>query len=94
MVLATDAGGDFTGLVDQLRWMIRDHLDRERIELAPLVPSSETLDSWAKLGDLRGAANALGIGEVDHEELLRVLNDHCDHLEHQVFSALGERTTK
>ncbi len=85
VVIATEATSDFAGLVDQLRWMIRDHVRRERRELAGVTPAGQTVDTWAGLTELERLADELGSDESSHRRLAEVTDDHCDHLEAEVF---------
>ncbi len=85
VVIGTAATSDFAGLIDQLRWMIRDHVRRERSELAGFAPAGQTVDSWARLTELERLADELGSDESSHRRLAEVTADHCDHLESEVF---------
>ena len=85
VVIATEATSDFAGLIDQLRWMIRDHVRRERSELAGFTPAGQTVDTWARLAELERVADELGSDESSHRRLAEVTTDHCDHLETEVF---------
>jgi hypothetical protein len=86
VVIATEATADFAGLIDQLRWMIRDHVRRERGELSGVTPTTgQTVDTWARLTALERLADELGSDAASHQRLAEVIDDHCDHLETEVF---------
>ena len=85
VVIATEATSDFAGLIDQLRWMIRDHVRRERSELVGATPAGQSVDAWARLTQLERLADELGSDESSHQRLAEVIDEHCDHLETEVF---------
>ena len=87
-IVATDFDPEFSGLIDQLRWMIHDHIELERSLLRTIAPPGRDVDEWAELADLERVADLLVTERrAKADVLLDSIVHHCDLVEMVIASA-------